>query len=700
MALDVRAASYGLPQANLAAARQHVQTLSARDREALLRALLEEYEHPHKEAHPSRSAAPDAVSSSSDKPSSSSLSPALSSSSAYAPERAATTSVSAFSASLSACPPLFEDAREAAPATQQLKATAAAAVTRTATAASNHRRHLPPLPTTAQQALPATDEAARARSPPVSQPLRSSFFHHRQDVSATAHSRSRSLSSTETPAKATANTKRTRRAVSHNAARSAGRPSASTPTATAKSTITTRAYWCTTCGEKLSCRGTWALHDVTCRGAERWAAAGGDSPPSSSPSPSLSSSSSFSSSPSSSPRSSSRTRRHPFRHRQQRAWGCGFCAAFLGSLQRYHDHVMAHFEHGKTLAHWHYPNVVYGLLHQPGGVHKAWKLLWAVRESALPLHLRPKATWAADCCLTKTTAAIDSSGDHGGSSGDDSRVTLQQALEFFDPALDSAAALALQADALAIYIAVPIGDGGEKAKAGGQTAGQTIGQTVGPTAGRGASASEQPTVGSSAGSPPMDLLLASGAPESPSESKQPARAPPRKSLSLFWSKTSPQAAEAAAARESTPSPPKKTTSPLLRLSKFRSPAPPAKSTAAPPASEAASTPAPASTPALENTTAPPRGSWATRPLPPLARTATTLPLSVSVPAPLSTARVTVATTSSSLYSADQPPSPPPKPKRGGPDSAAAAAAGGDWNSIATTIVDEIMAPLSGLRIAV
>ena len=64
--------------------------------------------------------------------------------------------------------------------------------------------------------------------------------------------------------------------------------------------------------------------------------------------------------------------------KRKSAWGCGICAAFLPSRDRFFDHVSKHFESGMTKPdHWTHSRVVYGLLHQPH-VWLAWKNLVAM----------------------------------------------------------------------------------------------------------------------------------------------------------------------------------------------------------------------------------------------------------------------------------------------------------------------------------
>ncbi|KAJ9132344.1 Transcriptional regulator prz1 [Pleurostoma richardsiae] len=110
--------------------------------------------------------------------------------------------------------------------------------------------------------------------------------------------------------------------------------------------------------------------------------------------------------------------------KKKRAWGCGFCAAFLPTMDRYYDHVSLHFEAGRTKAHWYHSNVIYGLLHQPG-VYEAWKNLVAAHHGHLPRDQRPSFYWDV-----KTTGRAQ------GYLENESPGQLQDFLEFFNPARD------------------------------------------------------------------------------------------------------------------------------------------------------------------------------------------------------------------------------------------------------------------------
>ncbi|KAJ2892121.1 hypothetical protein MKZ38_010217 [Zalerion maritima] len=70
--------------------------------------------------------------------------------------------------------------------------------------------------------------------------------------------------------------------------------------------------------------------------------------------------------------------------KKRTAWGCGFCAAFLPTRERYFDHVAQHFDkEKKTKAEWLHSNVIYGLLHQRV-IHDIWKQQKAQREKEQP----------------------------------------------------------------------------------------------------------------------------------------------------------------------------------------------------------------------------------------------------------------------------------------------------------------------------
>lgn len=297
----------------------------------------------------------------------------------------------------------------------------------------------------------------------------------------------------------------------------------------------TRAYWCTCCGNKYARKTDWARHDEACRDrrsymrhapslpevkpeAKPQASRHGHSqsysyiPPAGRPNRHERSHTRCESYGWNDSRVRQESRREPVRASQaqaqtsqgpsqsssqssrglrrrppQRAWACGFCAAFLGSRERYQDHVALHFEGGKTLAHWHYANVIYGLLHQPA-VHAAWKCIWTSRTAALPAHLRTKVSWppeTSEKLLSPTSTAPP-------------RPTLQDALEHFDPLRQSATLLASRADALAIFVTVPVDDEGE---------GEGEGEREGPAEGQSLpdSASASPAMPSSKTVPGLGL---------------------------------------------------------------------------------------------------------------------------------------------------------------------------------------------------
>ncbi|KUI58978.1 PR domain zinc finger protein 5 [Cytospora mali] len=110
--------------------------------------------------------------------------------------------------------------------------------------------------------------------------------------------------------------------------------------------------------------------------------------------------------------------------RKKRAWACGFCAAFLPSMDRYIDHIGLHYEAGRTKAHWYHSNVMYGLLHQPG-VNTAWKDMIGSRFNHLPKDQQPRYGWDP-----KTT------GRKQGFLENETVGNLQDLLEFFDPTKD------------------------------------------------------------------------------------------------------------------------------------------------------------------------------------------------------------------------------------------------------------------------
>lgn len=116
--------------------------------------------------------------------------------------------------------------------------------------------------------------------------------------------------------------------------------------------------------------------------------------------------------------------------RKKRAWACGFCAAFLPSMDRYIDHIGLHYESGRTKAHWYHSNVIYGLLHQPG-VNAAWKNIIGARFSHIPKDQQPRYGWEQ-----KTT------GRKQGFLENETAGNLQDLLEFFNPTKDDAVKVA------------------------------------------------------------------------------------------------------------------------------------------------------------------------------------------------------------------------------------------------------------------
>lgn len=113
--------------------------------------------------------------------------------------------------------------------------------------------------------------------------------------------------------------------------------------------------------------------------------------------------------------------------RKKRAWACGFCAAFLPSMDRYIDHIGLHYESGRTKAHWYHSNVIYGLLHQPA-LNTAWKSIIGSRFSHIPKEQQPQYGWDA-----KTT------GRKQGFLENETAGNLQDLLEFFQPTKDDPA---------------------------------------------------------------------------------------------------------------------------------------------------------------------------------------------------------------------------------------------------------------------
>jgi hypothetical protein len=185
----------------------------------------------------------------------------------------------------------------------------------------------------------------------------------------------------------------------------------------------TRAYWCTSCNVKLSAKSEWLRHEeeyherykkFPCPDCRRvfW---GSDS-----------FLGHYRMAHSSGIVDAIRLDRIVRYTRARRAWGCGFCAAFLPSRERYYQHVAAHYEQGKTQAHWYHSNVIYGLLHQKP-VHDAWKNFITITYGHLGAGSQPLFSWHP----RKTGRAA---GFH-----DNEKVegNLQDRLEFFREGVDN-----------------------------------------------------------------------------------------------------------------------------------------------------------------------------------------------------------------------------------------------------------------------
>ncbi|OAA63516.1 hypothetical protein SPI_03679 [Niveomyces insectorum RCEF 264] len=392
MALDTPPAAYGLPPASLTAARQHVESLAAPDREALLRALLEQYEHPQDMVHLNHQhfngQAP-----STPPPETSDLATALSTPllAASVPAKSTpTSSISALAASLSASPssprpaasrtfsstptpppprappglsppsrpsPTQPAASRFSPGSLKGRHTG----TRRSTTASSSAA-AQPAPAPAAPAAPPLISRFRSHSPSPSQSqsqlMVRTFSRLSARLTGVPHGRSRSLSSSDVLKATTSSSGPAAGAAAPSHTNKRTLSSLSSPT-------TTRAYWCTSCGDKFLCRTEWARHDAACgdvKDDEESEEGEDDDQLADNGEKALLDDDDDDDDH----HSRNRDRRRQHRHRlPQRAWACGFCAAFLGSADRYHDHVAAHFERGQTLAHWHYANVIYGLLHQP-----------------------------------------------------------------------------------------------------------------------------------------------------------------------------------------------------------------------------------------------------------------------------------------------------------------------------------------------
>ena len=114
---------------------------------------------------------------------------------------------------------------------------------------------------------------------------------------------------------------------------------------------------------------------------------------------------------------------------KRRAWGCGFCAAMHGKLEKHYEHVAQHFEAGSTKNDWMHSNVIYGLLHQPA-ILEAWRELLVRKESKFNGH-QPSFSWD-----------LDATGRAQGYVENESPGHLQDFLEFFDGSKETAEKIA------------------------------------------------------------------------------------------------------------------------------------------------------------------------------------------------------------------------------------------------------------------
>ncbi|CAK7263642.1 hypothetical protein SEPCBS57363_000672 [Sporothrix epigloea] len=675
MAMDAPGAASGLPSAKMTAARQHVQTLSIIDREALLCALLEQHDL-------SSTAATSSTAPATSKSASSRLSAPPSS-----------TSISAWTTSLFDCPPLQEEAPEAedspsssSPPQQPTRSSTSSSA---AALSSEFSTISTPTTTSSHSTAPSPTPSSHLRSQsmlPSPQLLRSAFSSYQSEKTS---SRSRSQSFQPTPS--TASVPQSRRTSSDT--RTLSKPTLAMDLAAAASLSTITAplpqqqqhdthgacekvkqytYWCTACGKKMHDRAAWARHDVACRGNEQCLTRDGYSSRS----------------------SCSRDNIRP-----QRAWGCGFCAAFLGSLERYQTHVAGHFERGFALTHWLFANVIYGLLHQRA-VHEQWRQLWKARVAALPSHLRPKATWSPGCTLPiRVTVKL--------------QVSLQEALEVFDECFDSASALARQADALAIFIAVPVEDDAQKLRQKAVTAEpaelpaeKTKHSTrpdnhPSPTASAANLLPNPPLIPLPPASPNTASTKSSPLPvlsKAKEKNDKPAsKFTSRRPSFLFKSKASISSLDSAAEKRSTvdnePATRQENSKPFFsgtKLTKSRSAAPASHtpvnslscSSSASPTTTATSAGLRASMRASSH-----HGNWADRPLPPPIKNGSGL---ATGPSSLTAHPVHMRAASAATHGQwqRQPPAPPAPPPKPGPWRKTT----DDWESTATTSVKEIMVP--------
>lgn len=135
--------------------------------------------------------------------------------------------------------------------------------------------------------------------------------------------------------------------------------------------------------------------------------------------------------------------------KKRTAWGCGFCAAFLPSRERYFDHVAQHFDkEKKTKADWLHSNVIYALLHQKV-IHDIWKAQKAQREREQPSRTE-KLSWDP----TKTGRA------QGFMEGE-CPGQLQDHLEFFSGSKEDATAICKMAydQADILFLSRPVSTG-------------------------------------------------------------------------------------------------------------------------------------------------------------------------------------------------------------------------------------------------
>ncbi|KAK8023628.1 hypothetical protein PG993_011694 [Apiospora rasikravindrae] len=114
---------------------------------------------------------------------------------------------------------------------------------------------------------------------------------------------------------------------------------------------------------------------------------------------------------------------------KRRAWGCGFCAAMHGKLEKHYEHVAQHFEAGNTKNDWMHSNVIYGLLHQPL-VLEAWRELLIRKEGKFNGH-QPSFSWD-----------LDNTGRAQGYVENEHPGHLQDFLEFFDGSKETAEKIA------------------------------------------------------------------------------------------------------------------------------------------------------------------------------------------------------------------------------------------------------------------